>query len=226
MLSNKLVSTEETPIRLHHRQDARQFIKMMKQAGRHVVIVTGCFDLLHMGHVKFLKQAKSSGDALVVGIEDDDRVCAFKGIFRPINSILQRVEVMEALTFVDFVFIISGSPNADLKMFYKRLHKYLGADALAITEGDPDVQAKKEQIEAAGGELITTCSLVNASTTSIIQQFLRETNLPTQFIRKGAMTKVHKADNAAYWEQLELSIDFHESDGSNTTERADRSKTV
>ena len=182
MLINNLSNSENSSTKLHHRQETRLFIRRMKQAGQRVIIVTGCFDLLHKGHVQFLKRAKANGDILVVGIEDDMRVRAFKGPSRPVNSIIQRVEVMESLAFVDFVFVISGSPKTKPKRFYANLRRWLGADALAISEGDPDSHAKKEQIEAVGGELITCSFINNTSTTSILHHFLSRLNINTQFI--------------------------------------------
>ena len=214
MLINNLQDAVNIPVKLHHLKETKSFIKQAKKAGQRVVIVTGCFDLLHNGHVRFLKQAKTNGDVLVVGIEDDHRVRAFKGPFRPVNSILQRVEVMEALEFVDFVFVISGSPKVEPRRFYTILHKILGADALAITEGDPNIQARKEQINAVGGELITCSLLINGSTTSLIRRFLSETNFPNQFIKKEATIKERSVKSLSYWEQLELPKDFNKQDNS------------
>jgi cytidyltransferase-like protein len=161
---------------LNKRTDARKFIKSCQIEGKEVVIATGCFDLVTDAHVRFLEQAKSNGDVLVVGIEDDIRVRAFKGPSRPVNTQSQRMEVLEALKFVDLVFVIHGSPNQEVKPFYTRLHKFLGADILAVTEGDPHVDDRRDEIQAAGGHLIMISIYPqDGKTTHILRKFLKET---------------------------------------------------
>ena len=87
----------------------------------------------------------------MVGIEDDVRVKAFKGDYRPVNTISQRVQLMEALEFVDYTFVIKGSPKQDIKSFYTRLHRTLHSDVLAVSEGDPNLKDRQEEIEAVAG---------------------------------------------------------------------------
>ncbi len=82
MLFDKPLNALNHPIKLRYWQDAKLFIEKAKKDGKRVVVVTGCFDILHIGHIRFLNQAKAAGDVLVVGIEDDNRVRAFKGASR------------------------------------------------------------------------------------------------------------------------------------------------
>jgi cytidyltransferase-like protein len=107
---------------------AAQFIRNQKKTGKRVVVVTGCFDILTDAHIGFLMEAKSYGDILVVGIEDDIRVKAFKGPHRPINTVSQRIEIMESLSMVDLVFVISGSITKPIIEFYSQLHSILRED--------------------------------------------------------------------------------------------------
>ena len=77
----------------------------LRRAGKRLVATNGCFDLLHVGHVRYLQKARSSGDALVVGINGDESVRNLKGAGRPINHERDRAEVLAALESVDWVVI-------------------------------------------------------------------------------------------------------------------------
>src|SRR3989337_4236939 len=73
------------------------------------VLVGGCFDVIHYGHIHFLKQAKSLGDHLIVALESDKNIKRLKGKVRPIHSQNQRREMLESLSFVDKVIILSDN---------------------------------------------------------------------------------------------------------------------
>lgn len=77
----------------------------LRARGQKLVATNGCFDLLHVGHVRYLQAARRLGDALVVGINGDDSVRALKGESRPLNRAADRAEVLAALEPVDFVAI-------------------------------------------------------------------------------------------------------------------------
>jgi len=80
-------------------------VKKLRAAGRKIVATNGCFDLLHVGHIRYLEAARKLGDALVVGINGDKSVSALKGAGRPLNSEGDRAEVVAALSSVDLVAI-------------------------------------------------------------------------------------------------------------------------
>jgi rfaE bifunctional protein nucleotidyltransferase chain/domain len=90
--------------------------------GKKTVATNGCFDLLHVGHIRYLQKARSLGDVLVVGLNGDDSVRELKGAGRPINNERDRAEVLAALACVDFVVIFSE----------KRATRFLQAAAPAI----------------------------------------------------------------------------------------------
>jgi cytidyltransferase-like protein len=199
-LSHLIVS----PVKLHYREAAKAFTKNEKDSGKRVVIVTGCFDLITNAHIRFLKRAKAAGDVLVVGIEDDTRVRAFKGAYRPVNTISQRVELMEAFEFVDFTFVIKGSPKFDIKSFYTNLHRTLKADILAVSEGDPHLQDRKEEIEAGGGKLLVVSRMEEGSSTSVIRRLLAETEFSDLVYVSKQRLKSYTIENQNSWRQLVL----------------------
>jgi rfaE bifunctional protein nucleotidyltransferase chain/domain len=86
----------------------------LEARGRKLVFTNGCFDLLHVGHVRYLQQARELGDALVVAVNGDASVRALKGLTRPINSEIDRAEVLAALDSVTYVTIFPSIRITDL----------------------------------------------------------------------------------------------------------------
>jgi rfaE bifunctional protein nucleotidyltransferase chain/domain len=80
----------------------------LRRAGKRLVATNGCFDLLHVGHVRSLQAARALGDALAIGLNDDQSVRELKGAGRPVNNESERAEVVAALECVDFVTIFPG----------------------------------------------------------------------------------------------------------------------
>jgi rfaE bifunctional protein nucleotidyltransferase chain/domain len=83
----------------------RERTKQLRAAGKKIVATNGCFDLLHVGHVRYLKAARELGDVLIVGINGDESVRKLKGPDRPLNSEMDRAEIVAALNSVDLVTI-------------------------------------------------------------------------------------------------------------------------
>ena len=79
----------------------------LREAGKKLVLTNGCFDLLHVGHVRYLQAARQLGDALAVGLNGDESVRALKGDGRPINPEMDRAEVLAAVGCVDFVVVFA-----------------------------------------------------------------------------------------------------------------------
>lgn len=86
-------------------EELRAISKRMRTAGKKLVATNGCFDLLHAGHVRYLRAARQLGDALVVGVNGDDSVRELKGPGRPLNRESDRAEVIAALADVDYVTV-------------------------------------------------------------------------------------------------------------------------
>lgn len=131
-----------------------------------VVLIGGCFDILHIGHVKFLKKAKGIGDYLIVLLEPDINIKKLKGPTRPIQSELQRKEILEAIKFIDKVILVPNNANGET---YNKLVKKLKPSVIAVTEGDPIKQIKLSQAKSVGAKLKVIKMYKSLSTTKITE---------------------------------------------------------
>jgi D-glycero-beta-D-manno-heptose 1-phosphate adenylyltransferase len=139
----------------------------LRQTGRRVVFTNGCFDLLHPGHVRYLQQARALGDALIVALNSDRSVRALKGPARPILKEDERAEVMAALACVDFVTIFD-EPTP------REIITALLPDIL-VKGGDwsIDTIVGREEVEAAGGQVMSLPFVDGVSTSDVISRILQ-----------------------------------------------------
>lgn len=87
------------------RKNIGNVVTTLKAEGKKIVFTNGCFDILHVGHVRYLKEAKALGDILILGLNSDCSVKSLKGSNRPINNESDRAEVLSALKAIDYVVI-------------------------------------------------------------------------------------------------------------------------
>jgi rfaE bifunctional protein nucleotidyltransferase chain/domain len=118
-----------------------------RAAGRRIAFANGCFDVLHVGHVRYLQAAAQEGDRLVVAINDDASVAALKGPGRPILPAADRAELVAALRGVDYVAIFSGPTVADV---LKRLEPDVHCKG---TDYTVDSVPEREVVRAYGGRV-------------------------------------------------------------------------
>lgn len=137
-----------------------------RNRGERVVFTNGCFDILHVGHVRYLNQARALGDALIVGINSDSSVRRLKGETRPIVSELERAEVVAALASVDYVLIFDEDTPGRV-----------------IDEIVPDVLVKgadwgvseivgRNTVEGAGGAVLNIPLVEGSSTSEVIRRVI------------------------------------------------------
>ena len=139
----------------------------LRAAGKSLVFTNGVFDLLHVGHVRYLTQARGLGDALVVAINSDRTVRELKGPDRPVFDQAERAEILAALRSVDYVCVFDDiSP--------RKLITTLLPDVL-VKGGDYrlDQIHGREEVEAAGGKVISLPFVQGASTTTLIERIRR-----------------------------------------------------
>ena len=133
-----------------------------------LVVVTGVFDVLHIGHLRFLEAARARGDALVVGIESDERVRRWKGSRRPIQSEGDRLALVGALRVVDQTFLITGE-RVDPE-YYVELLAPLRPRYLAVTADDPLLDVKRQAMEHIHVEAsVVVPRIENYSTTRLVE---------------------------------------------------------
>jgi len=137
-------------------------VEACRRAGRKVVFTNGCFDLLHPGHVRYLAEARSLGDILVVGLNSDASVQKIKGPGRPVMPEHQRAEVLAGLAAVDAVVLFE---EPDPLALIARLQP----DVL-VKGGDwpLDKIVGREVVEGRGGRVLTVPLLPGVSTSEII----------------------------------------------------------
>jgi len=140
----------------------------LRNEGKRVVFTNGCFDLLHPGHVRYLAQARGLGDVLVVALNSDRSVRILKGPHRPVMNEDERAEVISALSSVDYVTIFDEETP-------RELIAALLPDLL-VKGGDWTIDqiVGREEVEAAGGKVLSLPYIEGSSTTDLIERILRE----------------------------------------------------
>jgi len=129
-----------------------------------IVLVGGCFDIFHYGHLSFLKKAKASGDFLIVALESDEFIIKKKQR-RPIHNQKQRAEILAALSMVDLILIL---PYISSDKGYFDLVKFIKPNIIAISDKDVQYNNKKKQAELIKGEVKIVSPLNNNFSTKKI----------------------------------------------------------
>ena len=119
-----------------------ELTNQIKKQGKTIVATNGCFDILHVGHVRYLKKSKEFGDVLIVGLNSDASVRSIKGPNRPINNEFDRAEVLCALNSVDYVVLFDEDSPRDLLELIKPNVYTKGADYTLKTLPEADVILK------------------------------------------------------------------------------------
>src|SRR4030067_717602 len=145
----------------------KKVLAELRQKRKKIVFTNGCFDLLHVGHVKYLAKAKRTGDVLVVGLNSDSSVRRLKGKGRPILSQKDRGEILAALESVDYVTIFKEDTPDKLIRLVRPDILVKGADYKA------DNIVGAEFVHSYGGKVKTIPLVRNKSTKSIISSILR-----------------------------------------------------
>ena len=145
-----------------------RIIKDLKAKGKRIVFTNGCFDLLHIGHIRYLEEAKALGDVLVIGVNSDSSVRKLKGPQRPILPEEERTEILSGLGCVDYITLFDEIDPLKL-----------------ITSLQPNVLVKggdwtkeqtvgREVVERSGGEVVILPFVQGASTSNLIETILKK----------------------------------------------------
>ena len=146
----------------------QRLIHNLKRSGKRIVFTNGCFDILHVGHVRYLEQAKSLGDVLVVGINSDRSVRGLKGPRRPILPVEERGEILSGLGCTDYITVFEEPTPFELISL-------LQPDVL-VKGGDwtPEQVVGREVVEGSGGRVVILPFVEGSSTTNIIDVILEK----------------------------------------------------
>ena len=145
-----------------HRRELLERVAHSRQLGKRMVLANGCFDVLHVGHVRYLQGAKALGDVLVVGINSDKQVRFLKGVGRPIMGEQQRAEIVASLEPVDLVTIFDEPTVTELLLALKPDVHAKGTD---YTE---ETIPEREVVRGYGGRVAIVGDPKNHSTSQLI----------------------------------------------------------
>ena len=150
-------------------QQLKNWRESLRREGRRLVATNGCFDLLHVGHVTYLEQARNQGDCLVVGINGDQSVRTLKGEGRPINGQENRALVLAALESVNAVFIFQEVRAVDFLQQVQPDVYVKGGDYTLETLN----QEERKAVEQGGGRIVIIPFVPGHSTTGLAEKIKR-----------------------------------------------------
>lgn len=146
------------------RTDIARIASHLRTEGKRIVFTNGCFDLLHVGHVRYLREARRLGDVLVLGLNSDSSVRQLKGPDRPVVPEMERAEILTALACVDYVVLFDETrPDELIKVVRPDIH---------VKGGDYTVDQLPEAatVQSLGGEVVIIPIVPGKSTSGLIQQ--------------------------------------------------------
>ena len=156
--------------------DIKKAIKIsrkIRKTGKTIVLTGGCFDVLHLGHIKFLELAKKRGDILFVFVESDQKVKEIKKENRPINNQNERCQVLSSIRFVDYVIKITFFTNNEE---YDKLVTYLKPSIIAVTKESEAVKHARRQGEKIGAKVAQVIGRIPDQSTTKIAKIISEEN--------------------------------------------------
>jgi rfaE bifunctional protein nucleotidyltransferase chain/domain len=152
---------------LNHNELAKK-IEELKKQGKKVIFANGCFDLLHVGHVRYLRGAKALGDVLVLAINSDASVRRLKGRERPLLSLEDRLGILSAFEMIDFVTAFEDDTVSPLLLKLKPNVQVKGTDYT------PDTIPEKDTVASFGGEVAVVGDPKDHASKNLIQEILRK----------------------------------------------------
>ena len=148
-------------------KDLLEKIRLIRGQGKKIVFTNGCFDIMHVGHVRYLAAAKAKGEILVVGLNSDKSVNSIKGGKRPIICEAQRAEVLASLWCVDYIVLFNEPDPLELIQAIKPDVLVKGAD------WSEDKIIGADFVKKNGGKVVRVPLVPEASTSAIIQKILK-----------------------------------------------------
>ena len=163
---------------------ASQICNNMRKRGKIIGFATGIFDILHMGHVLFLKSIKKKVDILIIGVDDNKTAHLIKGEDQPFFDETERAFLLSCLTFVDYVFIFKGPCNSEVLQM-------VNPNYYCLSPFDPSMKNKRKDAKEAGVKILLSPSYLKSHSSSKIGRTLRFSYL---------MSKSNNVQNS--WEEI------------------------
>jgi D-beta-D-heptose 7-phosphate kinase/D-beta-D-heptose 1-phosphate adenosyltransferase len=161
------------------RNELKATVERLKREGKKVVFTNGCFDILHAGHTRYLREARKMGDALILALNSDSSVRSIKGPMRPIVPEAERAEVVAALDSVDYVTVFDELTPLELIEFLRPDVIVKGGDW-----AEKDIVGA-ETVRKWGGRVAIMPEIEGASTTNIIDKVLQVYRSADEAGKKG-----------------------------------------
>ena len=149
--------------KIYHRSELAFILQQLRTNGKTVVTTNGCFDVLHLGHLRYLQAARQLGDLLVVAVNSDSSVRQLKGENRPLVPEAERAEMLAGLACVDYVVTFPELTPIDLLSELK--------PSIHVKGGDYKLEQliERDVVEANGGKVVVGLNVPGKSTTNLIQ---------------------------------------------------------
>lgn len=142
--------------------------KNLRKSKKKIVLVGGCFDVVHPGHIGFLQKAKKAGDILIVLLESDQSVRALKGKDRPVHSQSMRAKVLSALEAVDLCLLL---PATISEQIYDQIIDQIKPDIIAVTRGYANIKYHRRAAKMIGARFVYVTDMIgNFSTSRILSR--------------------------------------------------------
>ena len=161
------------------RNELKATVDRLKREGKKVVFTNGCFDILHAGHTRYLREARKMGDALILALNSDSSVRSIKGPMRPIVPESERAEVVASLDSVDYVTVFDELTPLELIEFLRPDVIVKGGDW-----AEKDIVGA-ETVRKWGGRVAIMPQIEGASTTNIIDKVLQVYRSADEAGKKG-----------------------------------------
>ena len=154
--------------------EAIEVAQKLREQNKSIVLVGGFFDILHIGHIRFLQNAKKLGDYLFLFLEDDEASTKIKGENRPINSQRNRAIILASLSTVDFVVLLKKMTNNDN---YDKIISQIQPTVIATTYPDPAIEHKIRQAKLVNGRVEYAIKRIHEYSTTKFANFIDKFNL-------------------------------------------------
>ncbi|MBP7795787.1 MAG: D-glycero-beta-D-manno-heptose 1-phosphate adenylyltransferase [Elusimicrobiales bacterium] len=143
---------------------AKKKVEALRKSGKKIVFTNGCFDIIHSGHIKVLRKCRELGDVVIIGLNSDSSIRQLKGEKRPVNSLRDRVEVLSAISYVDYIIVFNELTPYNLVKVIKPDFLVKGGDYKAA-----DVVGRE-----FAKKVVIISLLKDRSTTNIIEKILNK----------------------------------------------------